>query len=580
VYDEAVSWTAKATIACTCACACAQPSYPPQPPADTCADWHQWGNGAGHGGASCATAQPLARVIADIVVDPFIAQEESDAGGDLLTHYQVPLVDGDHVFVMEKRGIYTACAAVADPMTTNKCYQYLDGTRFDSQIWTEARYDWVDGTLAFRWAFESDWKPPHYNETMFQPVVVGDVIAIPAARGALWLVDAGTGLATRHVEPFATLLGATDNIRVAGALATDGTSIYYNAVDRTSRAAWLVVVGPDGGTRVANYHDLVPGAPLPDAQCTTRYKTDPMAKPPVTLPLLDANGHVIPAPTVACGPQVPGMNAAPALADDGTIYVATHAAFAAEYSYLVAVDKDTLAARWATSLRDRVRDGCGLWVTGCTPGAPTGVDPETGEYPALMVDDYSSSSPVALPHGGVIYGALTYYNGVRGHLASVAADGTFVGTYDFGWDLTPAVTSDGTRDLVVLKDNHYFDVAMDGGPYFITELDALTLQPVWQVKNTERLSCGRGADGIVRCVDTLKHPNGFEWCVNAPAIDATGTIYVDSEDGHLYAITPDGKVGGRIFLEKAIGAAYTPMSIDHAGRLYSLNNGHVLVIGS
>ena len=38
--------------------------------------------------------------------------------------------------------------------------------------------------------------------------------------------------------------------------------------------------------------------------------------------------------------------------------------------------------------------------------------------------------------------------------------------------------------------------------------------------------------------------------------------------------------GGKIFQQLALGAAYTPTSIDAAGRIYSQNAGHLFVAGN
>src|SRR5262249_38870086 len=104
--------------------------------------------------------------------------------------------------------------------------------------------------------------------------------------------------------------------------------------------------------------------------------------------------------------------------------------------------------------------------------------------------------------------------------------------------------------------------------YFITQINA-DFQPEWLFKNTT--------------IDS-EHPNGYEWCVNAPVIDRRGIVYVTSEDGHVYSI-PQGHHGvftkpiQSIFLLQALGAAYTPMSIAEDGKEYSQNNGHLFVIG-
>jgi outer membrane protein assembly factor BamB len=76
------------------------------------------------------------------------------------------------------------------------------------------------------------------------------------------------------------------------------------------------------------------------------------------------------------------------------------------------------------------------------------------------------------------------------------------------------------------------------------------------------------------------HPDGFEWCVNQPAVDGDGVLYANSEDGFLYAVGPDGVLRSRIFLDLALGAAYTPLSIGSDGILYTQNNGHLFAVGN
>jgi hypothetical protein len=156
-----------------------------------------------------------------------------------------------------------------------------------------------------------------------------------------------------------------------------------------------------------------------------------------------------------------------------------------------------------------------------------------------------------------------------------SASGGYLISYDFGWDSTPAVfTHDGSYSIV-LKDNHYpgglycndpnspVCTPLPAGPYFITQLNA-DLQLEWQVQNT---------------TFNKNHPDGYEWCVNAPAIDAHGTVYANSEDGSLYVIDQGGVLQGKIFLNQALGAAYTPLSLGPDGKIYTQNNGILFVVG-
>jgi hypothetical protein len=226
-------------------------------------------------------------------------------------------------------------------------------------------------------------------------------------------------------------------------------------------------------------------------------------------------------------------------------------------------------------MREILDDGCGVLAANCRAGAPVGVDYQTGLKPSVWVDDQASSVPVALPDGAVLYGGLTVYNGSRGHLVKVSPDGHLMGTYDFGWDVTPAVwVHDGTYSIIT-KDNHY-PTASGEGPYYITQLKR-DLSPDWKFTSTETRSCSTEADGGISCVIT--NLNGFEWCINAPAVGPDGTVYGNSEDGRIYAIRQGGTQLAQRFLLQSLGAAYTPIALDSKGRVYSLNGGVMTVVG-
>jgi len=340
----------------------------------------------------------------------------------------------------------------------------------------------------------------------------------------------------------------------------------------------------------------VPDAPNAADPCETTFGDADLPWPP---------GATAAAPTADCGSQRVALNAAPAVGPDGTIYVVTRSHFNSRYGYLVAVNPD-LTPKWDASLRDRFTDGCGVPRAlggqlepngapgGCAVGAAYGVDPATNRPGGGRVLDDSSASPVVAPDGTVFYGAYTSYNYSQGHLMHFSASGAYLGAYPFGWDTTPAIyVHDGTYSLVT-KENHYGDMGSycssatycptdrnASAPdyregYFITQLSP-NLSVQWQHQATNQESCEPGADGGVTCI--TDHPSSFEWCVNAPAIDAHGVVYASSEDGWLYAIEQGGSVRDKIFQQAALSAAYTPVSLDADGHVYSLNSGHMFVIG-
>jgi hypothetical protein len=74
------------------------------------------------------------------------------------------------------------------------------------------------------------------------------------------------------------------------------------------------------------------------------------------------------------------------------------------------------------------------------------------------------------------------------------------------------------------------------------------------------------------------HSNGYEWCINAFAIDAKGVAYANSEDGNVYVLNQGGKLQSKLFLQVALGAAYTPLSLGPDGKIYTQNDGVLFVV--
>jgi hypothetical protein len=548
--------------------------------------WSQWGQSAAHDGETCASGQSPTHVLEHIVYDPFEFQEMSETGGDLFIHYQVPLNDGaGNFFMMHKAGTFTPC----DPPGSGQpegCGN--DPRNVRNEIWQEKRYQRrQDGSFEEKWTFESDWKPFPVQkwEPMFQPALHGPLMYVPGAGGSVWqvLTTLDRPVALQRINPFPTV--DPDTYVTSGITVDRDGFLYWNVVKTVAvpkgNQGFLVKAAPWGQTWTVAYETLIPGAPAVLDPCFRTFAEVKPNSPPKPWP---PSADALP-PQDSCGRQRPGVNVTPAIGADGTIFTASTADKAPNYGYLIALKPD-LSLKWATSLRGLVHDGCGVHRPDSPEGdipcsaafSAVGVDPNTNLPPALSVDDRSSSTPVALPDGGVLYGALDDYNFFRGHLVKLDRDGQLAGTYTFGWDTTPALYQhDGTYSIV-LKDNHY----VSDGPFYLTQLSK-DLQIEWQFKNTTTQACVRQPDGTLQCSDTTAdgetHENGFEWCVNAPAVDAGGNVYANAEDGYVYQLGQGGVLKTQTFLNQALGAAYTPVALDPAGRVYALNNGELTVFG-
>jgi hypothetical protein len=105
------------------------------------AQWSQLGANPRHTGTVALSGQPLLHLMSDIVYDPFVPAEQADGGGDLFVHYQVPLVDGDDVYMEFKSGVFTS------------------QDQWQTQNWSIHGLRWQNAVLVDRWTAPSDWKP-------------------------------------------------------------------------------------------------------------------------------------------------------------------------------------------------------------------------------------------------------------------------------------------------------------------------------------------------------------------------------------------------------------------------------------
>ncbi|MBZ5532018.1 MAG: hypothetical protein LAO20_11355 [Acidobacteriia bacterium] len=569
-----------------------------QPP-----DWPQWGLNPQHtlfdGGV---IGQPLNTNIVNLIYDFNTDAEKADpnAQGTLLVHYQVPLVDGNDVFIESKDGTYS-------------------NSTYSTQQWHQNKYSWHAGALVKQWTFNTDWFAPGSSSLFWEPVyhaaLANGFLYDPGKGGTIFKINKSTGAVVKRINPFGTTIDA--NTFTASPLSADSSgNIYYNVIQVTQNNptgfltddvvnSWLVKVTPTDVVTKVSYSTLLAQAqikgdavPRANDRCNVSFSPTQLPWPP--------QGNSNPQ-TTPCGSQRAAMNIAPAIAPNGTIYTISKAHLVTRYNYLVAVNPN-MTGKWAASFRNRLNDGCGVSFPignpggagangGCAAGATFGVDPATNEPPPGRVLDDSSSTPTIAPDGSIFYGAYTLYNFAQGHMFHFSANGDFLNAFNFGWDNTPAIYPHGGTYSVVFKNNHYGGVGFGDycsdpnwcpdrsnpnasflGPeqYFVSQFDP-NLNIQWSFQNTNTQSCTRNPDGSLTCVSD--HPNGFEWCVNAAVVDANGVVYANSEDGNLYAIGQGGTLNQSIFQQLAIGAAYTPASMDNNGRIYSQNDGHLFVVG-
>jgi hypothetical protein len=545
--------------------------------AQTSAAWPQWGQNPQHTGFLPVPGQSPQAKLSDEIFDPFTSQEQAESSGALLMHYQVPLVNGNNVFMMFKTGTYNPCV----PPGSGQPFP-CGPNDWNTEVWNETDLQWQNGQLVPVWNFSTDWTPVPNDytlggwEPLFQPVLASTYIYVPGAGGTIYQLDQTTGVVLQQINPFGTAEDPTKF--VAGGLTADTQgNIYYNVMQLVLSwpwnsdvvNSWIVKVATDNSTTIVTYTSLLPNAPT---TCLGTFSTTQLPWPP--------SPTAVP-PSIPCGSQRPALNVAPAISADGsTLYTVSRAHFRGRASYLLALNTADLTLQWSTSTLAILDDGCNILLPmdgqpdGCSIYGATGLDPTQNTQGAGIVSDQASASPMVAPDASILLGVNDAYNYGRGHLLKFSPTGTYQANYSFGWDTTPAIFPNNGTYSVILKDNHYNNGSYctdptwcpkaPPGPYYITQLDS-NLIPQWQFKDT---TTNHG------------HPNGYEWCANAAAVDANGVIYADNEDGYLYAIPQGGASAQKLFLDRSISAGYTPSSIGGDGTIYSENGGHFIAIGN
>jgi len=262
-------------------------------------DWPQWNRDQQHSATTNAVGQNLNTIIEDIVYDPFVDDEKAPANGDgdLLVHYQTPLVDGNNVYMEFKTGVYTS-------MTT-----------WETQIWNEKKLSWVGNNLVEQWNFQSDWKPVPFNpagpswEPVFHAALAGSFVYVPGVGGTCYKLSKATGAVIAQFNPIGPDID--QNVFETGPITADSAgNIYYNVLKlnlsnpwgKDVIGAWLVKITASGTVSSAQFKDIMVGELDRNDPCEVGFSTPPPWPPSPTAV----------APTIPCGSVRPGINVAPA----------------------------------------------------------------------------------------------------------------------------------------------------------------------------------------------------------------------------------------------------------------------------
>ena len=217
--------------------------------------WPQWALNAQHTEfLSNTVGQPLNQNLVNLVYDFNIDAEKADpnATGDLLVHYQVPLVDGNDVFIESKDGAYS-------------------NNTYSTQRWHQNKYTWQGSNFVKIWTFDTDWFAPGSSNDFWEPVyhavLANGFLYDPGEGGTIFKINKSDGSVVTRINPFGTTIDP--NTYTASPLSTDGNgNIFYNVIQVSTPPtasfytadavnSWLVKVAANDSVTKVSYTTLL-----------------------------------------------------------------------------------------------------------------------------------------------------------------------------------------------------------------------------------------------------------------------------------------------------------------------------------
>jgi len=273
-------------------------------------------------------------------------------------------------------------------------------------------------------------------------------------------------------------------------------------------------------------------------------------------------------------PLVSQNYSAPAIAADGTIYVADDNLYAFKPD---GSQKWALTGGFAQMCSPAIASD-GIVYIGDGNGHFCAVNPDGSLKWTITMEAYSSS-PALATDGTIYVGA--YDNKLH---ALNPADGSSKWSYPLGGGIisSPTVAPDGTiyigssdYNLYALKPDGTKKWAFPTGAY-IYATAALGADGTIYFGNINGQFYALNPDGSQKWVVTIRLDGNFP---DSPIIGADGTIYIGSSDGHLYALNPaDGSTkwqftaANAMNASPAIGADGTIYVGSMDGKFYAITN--------
>jgi hypothetical protein len=200
----------------------------------------------------------------------------------------------------------------------------------------------------------------------------------------------------------------------------------------------------------------------------------------------------------------------------------------------------------------------------------------------------STASPTVGPDGNVYMGNTNPFVFDRGTLYQYSANLTQTSAQTanpggFGWDTTTSIvplsmvpwyhsSSPLTTYLLFTKYNGY--ASEGGGTNYVALLDPNVTQHDSLAGRDSMLVVAHAASPL---------PGDAEWCINSGVVDPkTDSIYVNSEDGHVYRwslATSGGALTQSVMLTSGQGQPYTATLIGADGTVYATEAGRLFAIG-